>query len=174
MNGHVRLTIPNVVAPRYTANGRQGSLLPHQESRFFLAEYPLEAHIEMKGDAYKNASFKVPGFDPQVTVKDTGIAIHVVGAFADRDLVVGVDGVADVRDALAVRDGDAWWGLAFLPIPKTTATTDGLNLKLLVDCLGSMTGTAIKEARRALDSLSLLVSPERLRDFDALWIECAS
>ena len=160
MNGHVRLTIPNVVAPRYTANGRQGSLLPHQEVvSDFLAEYPLEAHIELKGEAYKNASFKVPGFDPQVTVKDTGIAIHVVGAFADRDLVVSVDGVADVCDALAVRDGEAWWGLAFLPIPKTTATTDGLNLKLLVDCSGSMTGTAIKEARRALDSLSLLVSP---------------
>ena len=49
-NGRVRITVPTVIADRYSADGSQGNLLPHQQvSTNFLAEYPVDFHLELKG-----------------------------------------------------------------------------------------------------------------------------
>ncbi len=157
----VRITIPTVVADRYSASGTQGKLLPHQylESSAF-AEYPIKAHFEFSGPEYESARFSAPGFSPACTFTDAGVVIDINHGFADRDLVVTAQNVRPVAYSWLLEDKEGYRGVAVLPVPKLGAAESNhpLRLGLVVDCSGSMVGAAIEEARRALSYLPKLLT----------------
>lgn len=162
----VRITIPTVVAERYSKDGSQGDLLPHQyvESSAF-AEYPFTAHFEFVGREYKNARFSAPGYSPSCSVTDQGAVIDIHHGFAYRDLVVTAENVAAQAQSYLLEDEGQYRGIVVLPLPGVsgTASRKNLALSLVVDCSGSMAGAAIAEARRALASL-----PDLLTENDTL------
>ena len=157
----VRVTVPTVIGDRYSRNGSQGQLLPHQQvETSAFAEYPIKAHFEFIGQEYENARFSAPGFSPICTLIDDGAAIDIAHGFADRDLVVTAENVDRVAYSYLLEDNGQYRGIAVLPIPKISDETfdRSLSLSLVVDCSGSMVGSAIEEAKRALDSLPDLVT----------------
>lgn len=162
----VRFTIPTVIADRYSRDGSQGDLLPHQyvESSAF-AEYPIKAHFEFVGREYENARFAAPGFSPVCTFNNGSVAIDIDHGFADRDLVVTAENVNAVAYSYLLDDDGQYRGIVVLPVPKLSdeVCNRELSLSLVVDCSGSMVGAAIQEARRALNSL-----PELLTERDKL------
>lgn len=157
----VRVTVPTVIGDRYSRNGSQGQLLPHQQvETSAFAEYPIKAHFEFIGQEYQNARFSAPGFSPICTLIDDGAAIDIAHGFADRDLVVTAENVGRVAYSYLLEDNGQYRGIAVLPIPKISdeAFDRSLSLSLVVDCSGSMVGSAIEEAKRALNSLPDLVT----------------
>lgn len=157
----VRVTVPTVIGDRYSRNGSQGQLLPHQQvETSAFAEYPIKAHFEFIGQEYENARFSAPGFSPICTLIDDGAAIDIAHGFADRDLVVTAENVGRVAYSYLLEDNGQYRGIAVLPIPKISdeAFDRSLSLSLVVDCSGSMVGSAIEEAKRALNSLPDLVT----------------
>ncbi len=162
----VRVTIPTVVGERYSRDGSQGGLLPHQyvESSAF-AEYPIKAHFEFAGQEYASARFTAPGFSPVCAFSETGVSVDINYGFADRDLVVTAENVPAVAYSYLLEDSGQYRGVAVLPIPNLSDEADGraLTLSLVVDCSGSMAGAAIGEAKRALASL-----PDLLTEADKL------
>ncbi len=162
----VRVTVPTVIGDRYSRNGSQGQLLPHQQvETSAFAEYPIKAHFEFIGQEYENARFSAPGFSPICTFIDGGAAIDIAHGFADRDLVITAENVGQLAYSYLLEDDGQYRGVAVLPIPKLSdeAFDRSLSLSLVVDCSGSMVGSAIDEAKRALTSLpDLLTEKDRL------------
>lgn len=162
----VRVTVPTVIGDRYSRNGSQGQLLPHQQvETSAFAEYPIKAHFEFIGQEYENARFSAPGFSPICTFIDGGAAIDIAHGFADRDLVITAENVGQLAYSYLLEDDGQYRGVAVLPIPKLSdeAFDRSLSLSLVVDCSGSMVGSAIDEAKRALTSLpNLLTEKDRL------------
>lgn len=157
----VRVTVPTVIGDRYSRNGSQGQLLPHQQvETSAFAEYPIKAHFEFIGQEYENARFSAPGFSPICTFIDGGAAIDIAHGFADRDLVITAENVGQLAYSYLLEDDGQYRGVAVLPIPKLSdeAFDRSLSLSLVVDCSGSMVGSAIDEAKRALNSLPDLVT----------------
>lgn len=157
----VRVTVPTVIGDRYSRNGSQGQLLPHQQvETSAFAEYPIKAHFEFIGQEYENARFSAPGFSPIYTFIDGGAAIDIAHGFADRDLVITAENVGQLAYSYLLEDDGQYRGVAVLPIPKFSdeAFDRSLSLSLVVDCSGSMVGSAIEEAKRALNSLPDLVT----------------
>ena len=56
----VRVTVPTVIGDRYSLNGSQGQLLPHQQvETSAFAEYPIKAHFEFIGQEYENTRHNI-------------------------------------------------------------------------------------------------------------------
>ena len=159
--GAVRISVPTFVADRYSDTGTQGGLLPHQRVHSnFLAEYPCSAHFELKGFLARGAvSCERNAF----TVKhgEDAISVDMKCGYADRDITVTVSGLPPPPASLLARDGKNWVGCALFT-PQTSERSDRpANLRVLVDCSGSMSGASIHQARLALEGLK-----EALRDTD--------
>lgn len=107
---------------------------------------------------FRTGTYAVPGYAPEVTVSEKGVTIDIRSGFADQDLVVSMSGLDAKPDAVFVKDGAQYRPLAFLPLPKAEEADKPLALKVLVDCSGSMSGSAIREARSALRSLAGLLT----------------
>ena len=169
VDGLVRVTIPTVIGARYSKDGSQGKLLPHQKvETSIFAEYPISAHFEFIGEQYRNAAFAVPGFSPECRFESDRAVVDIRSGFADRDLTVTASGTEPFTDAYLVADHRGYRGIALVPIPKLgelshEVPAKSLKLSIVVDCSGSMTGAAIEEARRAL-----LALPDVLSESDSL------
>ena len=169
VDGTVRVTIPTVIGARYSKDGSQGKLLPHQKvETSIFAEYPISAHFEFIGEQYRNAAFAAPGFSPECRFESDRAVVDIHSGFADRDLTVTASGTEPFTDAYLIADHHGYRGIALVPIPKLgelshEVPAKSLKLSIVVDCSGSMTGAAIEEARRAL-----LALPDVLSESDRL------
>ena len=155
-DGSVRVTVPMVAAERYSRSGTQGKLLPHQFLReSFFAQYPFEARFEFIGEQYRRSSFSTPGFSAQCQFGEHSVIVAIKSGFADRDLVVTACETSPFADSYLLFDGKHYRGIAVVPVPRPESSLgkQPLNLNLVIDCSGSMTGAAIDEARRALKAL---------------------
>lgn len=161
--GTVRVTIPTMVGERYSRDGRQGNLLPHQYvEHSLLCEYPVTAHFEFLSDWYDSANFSIPGFSPRCTFSREKVTLDIAEGYANRDLTVVVTGVSPCALSYLLADRDQYRAISVLPVPKLSDASPrkALSLSLVVDCSGSMTGAAIEEARRALTVLPELLTEE--------------
>jgi Ca-activated chloride channel family protein len=149
--GQVRLVVPTVIAPRYGDPCAAG-LQPHQVPATDLhADYPFALDITLQGDL---AAATLGSPSHRVTVRHAGDRVTVAlaaGARLDRDFVLLADGLTGRSVSALGRDGDGYVALASFCPDDTDAPGDGpLNLKILVDCSGSMNGERISAARRGL------------------------
>ena len=156
----VSLMMPTTLAPRY-GDPAAGGLAPHQEPAHAVdAERSFRVKVLVRG-ALRHASWTSPSHDVSVTpaARQTTLAL-VRPAAMDRDLVLEARSTAvSASRALAARDDGGWVVLASFrsEIPGAHAEPEGRNVKLVVDCSGSMAGDSIAQVRiageRILDGL---------------------
>ena len=156
----VGLVIPTTIAPRY-GDPASGGLAPHQEPAYGVgAEPSFKVKVAVRG-VLRQASWTSPSHDVAVTPEGRQTTIALVRAAAmDRDLVLEARSTAaSASQALVARDDEGWVALAsFRPeMPGAASEPGRRNVKIVVDCSGSMMGDSIAQVRiaggRILDSL---------------------
>jgi Ca-activated chloride channel family protein len=161
----VRLTVPTVIAPRYGEPVRAG-LAHHQvPGTDLLAEYPFALTVDVIGDMSR-AEANSPTHKLERTAIEGGLRVTLApGAWLDRDFVLRLAGPVTRAAGLVAPDPGREGGTGYTALlsldPGLTAAADAtpLALKLLVDCSGSMGGTSIECARRALQSVVSRLAP---------------
>lgn len=160
--GQVRLTVPTVIAPRYGAAESAG-LAPHQvPGTDLLAEYPFSVSITLTGEL-SNGSISSPSHSVAIKQVPEGVEAHLAKkGFLDHDFVLTVSGVQGRGFGAVAKDDDGFVALAsFCPAFPKASEPEPRNVKILVDCSGSMNGSSIEAAKR---SLHAILSMLELRD----------
>ena len=145
----VDLRIPSVIAPRYGDPHKNGGVAMHESvATDILTEYPLTVRILLRGHAGQ-AEIRDSSHECMVDRLDDGTEITLrSSAMLDRDFFVSLAGMPD-NFAIGAPDGDAYAMLAAFR-PKILQKKEPMHLKILLDCSGSMAGTAIKSAKKIL------------------------
>lgn len=162
--GRLRLAIPTTIAPRY-GEARRAGLQPQQlPSASLLVDYPLRLELVIAGDLARG-EIACPSHAVVVTPGPDGATLRLAdGASMDRDVVVTLTPREPqpgyVATAADTRSADApQVAVAALQLPPLRQR-EHIELKLLVDCSGSMSGDSIASARRALRSLVEALGPQ--------------
>lgn len=153
----LRLTIPTTIAPRFGDPILDAGLKPHQVTgSSIIAEYPLSLEIHLVGN-YADATLESPSHHIRVgCLENGGRTISLAkAAFLDRDFVLSLSKEGAISVATVVPDfanpANSMVLAAFRP--KLSADQDKpVNVKILVDCSGSMNGDSIEAARRSLQA----------------------
>lgn len=153
--GEVRLAVPTVIAPRYGNPVAEGGVDPlHVPETNLFAEYPFAIDIDVEG-ALAQGSVESPSHRLALRRTDRGIRASLAGkGFLDRDFILSLRGMAVPASATAQGDGDGWVvHAAFCPDWDRKDEPPARCAKILVDCSGSMAGSSIEAARRALHEI---------------------
>ncbi|MVW64215.1 VWA domain-containing protein [Massilia sp. NEAU-DD11] len=135
---------------------------PHQvTTNDVFAGVPFALSIAVHGDL-ANAIMSSPSHALSTHGRDGSVTLTLAnGARLDRDVVVVADGLAGKSITTLARDAEGYVALAsFCPDERERARDTALNLKILVDCSGSMNGDRIDAARRALHDVLSHLDPE--------------
>ena len=168
-DGELRLSLPCTLAPRYG----EASLIKDFVERHFVRSNPLierRFHFELEvigALAKSRISSPTHRISSNKNAECTRIALDRT-SMLDRDMVLLLSGVEDAAYATCSADLDVFKDhvclLSFTPDktlfskPKNHQSTP-INLKVLVDCSGSMAGDSIVQARIALSSLIDTLNP---------------
>ena len=161
--GRLRLAIPATIAPRYgdpAASGLQPQQAPVVS---MMADYPLALTLHVSG-AMSDAAIECPAHRVVSRRTEAGLEVALAPeARLDRDVILVVT-PKSATDAVVTQANDARSPdaptvlLATLPIFEAPQR-DSIELKLLVDCSGSMGGDSMASARRALNGIAALLTP---------------
>jgi Ca-activated chloride channel family protein len=157
----LRVLIPTVIAPRYGDAEPPGGLMPHQvPSHRLTVEYPFELCVHLHGELSRSRVAS-PSHRIGVAVnQDDAEQVLTVSLarseYLDRDFVLVIDQLAQDSLAIAAKDKVEPEGVAVLAsfcphLPPKQG--NGLAVKILVDCSGSMAGDSIAAAKRALQAI---------------------
>ncbi len=153
----VRLVIPLTAGDRYSADGRQGKLLPYEEVKTsMLVEYPVTASFVIDGELAASP-VAAPSFHPKVErLSHTRTRVTIKNAFADRNLVLVLSKVPSRRTGLVADDAFASDAVVLAErLPADFAAEEKpLRLDILVDASSFMAGAGLVQAREALAALS--------------------
>jgi len=160
--GQVRLSIPTTVAPRYGDPVKTGKLKkPASVDASLAASYPLSLTLTIGGDLARGA-ISCPSHQTSVrNDNDQSVVSMSREGYLDRDLVIIIDNVQNHGVFSLAKDGDEYPAiLSFTPVFNAEAQTlsSEIELKILVDCSGSMEGDSIELARKGLRTLMPLLS----------------
>ena len=153
--GHVRLSLPTTIAPRY-GDSQLGGIAQHQSVETdFLVEYPFTLSLLLSGGMEK-ATVECPSHQIQVTKKESGLEVDLVrSGFLDRDFILNLSKL--VNESFFIVTPDVQMGpegctvlASFCPPSLVNQKETGAEIKILVDCSGSMEGDSIESAKRAL------------------------
>ncbi len=160
----VRLTLPTAIAPRY-GDSELGGIQEHQTTEpNFLVEYPFSLLILLSGGMEK-ATIECPSHQIQVTQVAEGTQVELLrGAFLDRDFILNLTKLKNQSFCIVTPDPklgpEGCTVLAsFCPPMSEISTKNPVNLKILVDCSGSMEGDSISSAKRALHQILSQLDP---------------
>jgi len=156
----VRVHVPTTIADRYGLQGSQAGLQPHQQVGTDLTvSYPFEISIDVMG-TLAQAQLASPSHAVQVTPVTGGRRVSLAAqAWLDRDFVLVLDGIAQRSLGTLGQDGDDTVALVgWSPAPLDEQPLP-LDLKIVVDCSGSMAGDSIEAARRALHTVLSELTP---------------
>lgn len=153
--GRLRLALPTTIAPRF-GNALAAGLQPQQVPEASMAvDYPLALSLTI-GSALAGATVECPTHACKQVATEGGLRIELkAGAALDRDVVFLVQ-PREPQPSLLVRALDeaaepaASVVMAALQPRHDAPAREAIDLKLLVDCSGSMGGDSIASAQRAL------------------------
>lgn len=153
----LRLCIPTVIAPRFGDPVNDGGLKQHQvvESSL-LAEYTFGLDITLHGD-WLDAALESPSHSIKVSGGEQGARTISLSkkSFLDRDFVLSLEKPGQSSVAMVVPDyadsSNSMILAAFRP-DLGNGQTKPVNVKILVDCSGSMAGDSIEAARVSLQA----------------------
>ncbi|MBO4297117.1 MAG: VWA domain-containing protein [Desulfovibrio sp.] len=168
----LRLRLPTVVAERYGDPADAGFAPWETPSSSIHAEYGFALRLDLS-DGLEACELSSPTHADRVLVEEGAgrKTVRIEGAVADRDCVVCLERpeVAPAPAPLAIAgeaDGEGLICLASVHVPEG-GQEDPLNLEVVVDCSGSMSGDSIFQAKKGL--LCLL---EELRPRDRFNLTC--
>jgi Ca-activated chloride channel family protein len=143
-----RLALPTTVAPRYGV-AKEEAVQPHQMPLVdAMVEHHYSLNLRVLGDMAK-AVLASPSHALSCTIIEQGVELSFQHgtAPADRDFVLTVVAKSELASTLMlIADGDTQVAHALFRIPEHKGT-EKLNLKILVDCSGSMAGDSMALAR---------------------------
>lgn len=153
----LRLCIPTVIAPRFGAPINDGGLKQHQVAESsLLAEYIFGLEITLHGD-WVDAALESPSHSIKVSGGEQGSRTISLSktSFLDRDFVLSLEKPGQSSVAMVVPDfadsSNSMILMAFRP-DLGNGQTKPVNVKILVDCSGSMAGDSIEAARASLQA----------------------
>ncbi len=160
--GQVRLSIPTTVAPRYGDPVKTGNLKkPTAVDASLEASYPLSMTLSI-GGVLAEGAISCPSHQTSVRADEGKAVVSLTReGYLDRDLIIVIDKVANQAVFSFANDEGEFPALfSFTPasISETPAHASEIDLKILVDCSGSMEGDSIALARQGLKSLLPLLS----------------
>ncbi|MCL1079683.1 VWA domain-containing protein [Parashewanella spongiae] len=159
----LRFYFPTTFTPRYGQPLRAG-FEPHEQPRHSLvAEYPFSFELLIEGIL---ASARIASSTHSLATAHqqgcTSVNLAENSNLMDRDLVLSIskpDGY--IGEALTGNDIDGQVHLASLCPPLINNTSQsGRNLKIVVDCSGSMMGDSIEQAKFAVHQVLLSLTPK--------------
>lgn len=156
VNGIIRVTLPFSAGERYSSDGRQGKLEPHEEIETSLtAEYPVEADLHISG-ALTDCQISVPSHPASYSKDDDGVRIAVKKAFADRNLTLLFENVPAMNAGYLAEDPfrEGGWAAACVFTPPAGSEKKSLCVDIVADCSGSMDGVGVIKMREALAALT--------------------
>ena len=151
----LRISIPTVIAPRFGDPMKDGGLKQYQVSESdFLAEYPFVLDIAVHGD-WVNSGIESPSHSIKVGPVADGIRKISLAkeSYLDRDFILSFDQpMFNAVSAAAVDYVDPSKTMVFAAFRPDLADqkSKNVNVKILVDCSGSMEGDSIEAARQSL------------------------
>lgn len=158
----VRLSIPTTIAPRYGDPVKTGKLKkPTSVEASLGVSYPFSTTLTINGELAKG-NISCPSHQTSIRFDNekTLVSLSREG-YLDRDLIILIEDVQDQCVFSLAEDGGEFPALfSFTPsiTQETLALASEIELKILVDCSGSMVGDSIELARKGLNSLLPLLS----------------
>lgn len=149
----LRIHLPTTVAPRYGTPALAAHLVPRVD---VLAQHRYGLEVRIEG-LLAQAHISCPTHEVDVARGDAAVtvALREGSAFMDRDFVLNLQGAPGARSsAAAVADGEARLALlSWQPAGRAADEIRPRNLKIVVDCSGSMGGDSIAQTRLALERI---------------------
>ncbi|HIB83205.1 MAG TPA: VWA domain-containing protein, partial [Chromatiaceae bacterium] len=151
----LRLSIPTTVSPRYGSPYKAG-IAPHQVPTTSLTvEHPYQLSFTVSG-LFQSSRIDCPTHEINFQQNETETLVTLDGdmGLLDRDLVLEFHPDQSVSSgAVCDHDIDGYTVMAtFLPrIP--TFNNGPRDIRILIDCSGSMDGDSIKQAAEALKTI---------------------
>lgn len=160
-DGTARFSLPLVHRPRF---GEWRTAALDAPEHDFAVEHPMTAQIVVCGllaNAPVECASHPIGFEKSADV----LRMHVPSALLDRDLVLSfrMKELPAVVRTFKDADDDVW--LATFAIPGAEGGDLPLDLSLVLDCSGSMSGDAIVQSRNAVSAII-----DALSDRDAVQV----
>lgn len=149
--GSVRIEVPTVIAPRYGNPADAALTGPAIPGTNLLVQYPFSITLELPG-IHDAGAVRSPTHRIETVRTQQGISATLSGAL-DRDFVLEIASAALPLGCLIARDGEEWVALASTALAVDPSEARPLALKVLLDCSGSMQGSSIAAAKRALRSI---------------------
>lgn len=147
-HGHLRVTIPTVIAPRYGQHDANVAIW-QQPQTDILAAYPCQINCLVQGEL-ANSMISSPSHDIQTRFSPQGMAISLRSkAWLDRDFVLELKELVQCSWALVANTAPEEQVVLLGLLPQVTQKQQK-RIKILVDCSGSMGGGRIEAAKRSL------------------------
>ena len=163
--GSIRITLPTVIAPRF-GDVKKGGIEEYQSvDSNFLAEYPFSLSLNLTG-GLELATVECPSHQVQVSKQDQALQVAIERqAFLDRDFILNLSGLKNQSFFIVTPDPkmgpEGCTVLASFCPPAINSNLElPLDLKILVDCSGSMEGDSITSAKRALHHVLSYLDPK--------------
>lgn len=153
--GQVRLMLPTTIAPRYGDAVQQGRFLPHQvPTNSALVEYPFELTLRLCG-SLANAGLASPSHRIRFSRDQDDVLVTLdQSAYLDRDFILVISDLKAPLESLVCKDPfmeGQLAAVAFLnPDFAGMSKNRPVQVKILVDCSGSMGGDSIEAAKSSL------------------------
>lgn len=157
----MRLSLPMTLAPRY--GEERSALEDHQKpisSLFVERAFELELRLS---NEFLGAQVSSPTHRLSRQQHDAGITVRLQrgSAWMDRDFVLSVKSAAAPKPfGCVAMDGDQPLFYGSLQIPPSNAKAVARNVKVVLDCSGSMGGESIALARTGVLNLLDRLRPE--------------
>ncbi len=153
----LRLCVPTVISPRFGDPINDGGLKQHQVAESsLLAEYTFGLEITLHGD-WEDAALESPSHSIKISGGEQGSRVISLSktSFLDRDFVLSLEKPSQSSVAMVVPDyadsSNSMILAAFRP-DLANGQPKPVNVKILVDCSGSMAGDSIEAARASLQA----------------------
>ncbi len=157
VDGTFRIRIPTVISSNYGDPALDGGLEPHQTPvNHVLTEHPFVVEMRITGTLAKG-TMNSPSHNINAYSEGPQRIIRLTDkAFLDRDFILLINPDERARaSALVTTHNKRHMGLVSFTPEFTSNENRALNLKVLVDCSGSMGGERIEQAKAALTELML-------------------